>query len=237
MNTLIDQNESFMLEDNFIVGSSFTKKTYENLFRDKNIFVCSYGSAGNKLIDNIDAKVVEMQKLNQKKLIYVGQISVEKGVHYLINAISKLNVTLDLIGPIRRGQEEVFNTLVNKNSKITLHGPKKNSEIINILKNYSLFILPSLADNYSLAVSEALSQGLPVIVTDNCGNSDDILKYNLGYSVEAQSSVEISKAIEKFFDEFNYENFTIGLKSFFDKDQYPQDVMNVYKYLIKDQGN
>lgn len=235
VNTLINQNESFEYEENFIVGSSYTKETYLKVFPNSNIHVCSYGSAEIELSKNIENKINNFKSSRKYSLVYVGQVSLEKGVHYLIDALSSLNVSLDLIGPIRHGQEEIFENIISKNShKVNFLGPKTNLEVMSILKNYSLFVLPSLSDNYSIAVSEALSQGVPVIITKNCGNRDDIIKHGLGYVVEAGSSSELKNAITQFHEEFDFDKFFMGLKAFFNPSQesYSFKVNNIYKQII-----
>jgi len=51
-----------------------------------------------------------------------------------------------------------------------------------------LFVLPSLQDGCSIAVSQALKTGLPVIVSENTGNESIIKKNNCGYVVPVRNS-------------------------------------------------
>lgn len=43
-----------------------------------------------------------------------------------------------------------------------------------------MYLHPSFSDAYSLSVAEAMGVGLPVIVSENTGNSEVILQNNLG---------------------------------------------------------
>lgn len=227
INKMIDQNECFSFEDNFIVASEYTKRSYENKYPDKNFFICRYGPLGMKLSDS--SKIQKSK--NGKKIVFVGQICLEKGVQYLIEAVKDTEYTLDLIGPIRCEQIELFNNLLKNKSNINCLGPMRNSEVLNIIPEYNLFCLPSLSDNYSIAVVEALSCRIPVIVTENCGNADDILSFNLGFVVPIKCSSALSAAINKFQNEFNYEKFESGLNQFFSEENasiYPRSVIDVY---------
>ena len=100
INLMINQDEVFEFETNFIVPSEYTKATYLERFPDKHFYVCSYGSGGYKISPSIDSKISNSIARRLKKIVYVGQISIEKGVHYLIEAANMSGFDLILIGPI-----------------------------------------------------------------------------------------------------------------------------------------
>ena len=230
INKMINQNEVFEFEENFIVASEYTKNSYSKKFPDKNFYVCKYGPLGMKLAET--AKIVEFS--NHRKLVFVGQVCVEKGVHYLIEAVRQMDVQLDLIGPIRSEQYEIFRNLIDNSPNVTYLGSKRNSEVLSLLSNYSLFCLPSLSDNYSIAVVEALSKKIPVIVTTNCGNADDVIAFDLGVVVSIKSSEEITEALKHFTHGFDYLAFSRGLELFFSAENasnYPQSVLSVYRKI------
>lgn len=234
INTLINQNEAFEFEDNFIVASEYTKSTYLKLYPDANIHVCSYGPLNYSLAPGSLAKVESSASKKTKRIIFVGQVCLEKGVHILIEACSALRVSLTLVGPIRSGQEALFSKILSGNTWVTHLGGMRNSEVLSILSEYDIFSLPSFSDNYSLAVNEALSCGLPVLVTDNCGNKDDIVNFRLG-SVSKTGDVEDLMAnIDAMIRRFDYETFHAGLVDFFSDEnrlQYPKSVVSVYNGL------
>jgi len=234
-NTLIDQNEAFEFETDIIVASEYTKKSYLRLFPNKNIHICSYGSAGYQLVENV-GEIIEHRKGEvSTKIVFVGQVCVEKGVHYLLEAIESLDVSLDIIGPIKAGQEHVFQSVYN-NRKVNYIGPLRHSQVMSRLRGYDIFCLPSLSDNYSLAVVEALSKGIPVLITENCGNSKDVEDYRLGRVVKIKDSEGLSRAIENFKADFDYTAFKAGLDMFFSEDNklaYPRSVYQVYEKIMK----
>jgi glycosyltransferase involved in cell wall biosynthesis len=61
--------------------------------------------------------------------------------------------------------------------------------------------MPSLADSYGLVVSEAMSTGLPVIVSENTGMADLIRNGREGFVVPIRDSEKIAEKLT-----FLYEN-------------------------------
>lgn len=231
VNMMIDQNKAFEFEQNFLLASEFTKKSYQAKFPHAKYHICSYGPSGFRL----QKQPLSISRKKVLKFIYVGQVCVEKGVQNLLKAVSDMNVTVDLIGPFRNGQEKLFTQLIQENTNCMYHGPKRHSEVLQLLNGFDVFCLPSLADNYSLAVVEALSRGMPVIVTDNCGNADDVSKFNLGYVVKTSSVEAIKEAIESIHSKFVFDEFRHGINNFFSEDNiisYPKSVLEVYRKIM-----
>lgn len=232
-NLLIDQNFALQYEKNAIVASEFTARSYRHKYPNVNFHVCSYGPAGFKLAES--RRVISKMPACPR-ILYVGQVSLEKGVPYLIQATSKLNVSLDLVGPIKENQKEIFSGLLSSHKKCNHLGSKRNSEVLDLISAYDIFCLPSLADNYSLAVVEALSRGLPVVVTENCGNADDIIKFGLGCVANVCDTDSIVEAIKNLQNTFNSEHFNDGLERFFSNENlelYPRSVFDVYKKIVQ----
>ena len=229
INKLINQNEAFQFEYNFFVPSEFTANTYKVKYPNKNLFVVNYGVSGCDL--NVTA--LENSHIRNKNLrcIYVGQVCVEKGVHYLLDASIKTGSAIDIIGEVRKNQEHVFSKYSN-NSSIRFLGGLSNYEVKQSLSQYDLFILPSLSDSYSIATCEALSQGLPVIVTENCGIKNDIIENKLGYVCPIADSDRIAETIQSFSKNFDYGTFKNGVYEFFAKDTYIENVLDVYEKLV-----
>lgn len=87
-------------------------------------------------------------------------------------------------------------------------GQKNKQEIKSLLYDSDVFIFPSRAENFSVAVLEALSAGLPVVATI-CGGIRECINEKNGVlvSVEdisglAKSISEISKNIELYDKQF-----------------------------------
>ncbi|MFA6462262.1 MAG: glycosyltransferase family 4 protein [Candidatus Woesearchaeota archaeon] len=94
---------------------------------------------------------------------YVGRISKEKNVPVLLEAFNKLrnrrNNFLLMVGDGPDEQVQPF----KENSQCLVTGFVDNVE--DYLKAMDVFVMPSLTETTSLATLEAMSSGLPVVVT------------------------------------------------------------------------
>ncbi|MBT4651205.1 glycosyltransferase [Candidatus Woesearchaeota archaeon] len=99
----------------------------------------------------------------RKKVIgYVGRISKEKNASVLLKALDKIgekNVLLLMVGDGTKEMVEDFKN--NKRCKVT--GFTRDVE--DYYRAMDVFVMPSLTETTSLATLEAMSSGLPVVVT------------------------------------------------------------------------
>jgi glycosyltransferase involved in cell wall biosynthesis len=106
------------------------------------------------------------------RILFVGSISVRKGVRYLIEAFRRLqhpNKELWLVGPTSTpsGLEGM-----QIPAGVSFKGILKGSELQHAYRSSTLFCLPTLEEGLALVLGEALGNGLPVITTSNSGAED-----------------------------------------------------------------
>ena len=63
-----------------------------------------------------------------------------------------------------------------------------------------LFCLPSIAEGRALVMQEAMSQGLPIIITPNTGGADLVVPGETGFLVPIRSPEAIADRIQWFVD-------------------------------------
>jgi glycosyltransferase involved in cell wall biosynthesis len=119
---------------------------------------------------------------NSKNICFVGRLEVQKGVEYLIKAMDvikseKKDTKLFIIGDgqLRTPLEELCKKL-ELNDYINFAGSVNN--VLPYYHNSKIFVLPSISEGMPLTLLEAMSCGLPVIVTLVGGNKE-ILDSNL----------------------------------------------------------
>lgn len=208
INLMIDQNSAFTFEKNFCVPSNFTKQSYLQKFPDARIHVVGYGLMGRKV------KQVR-KKIERRRWVFVGQVCLEKGIHVLLDAMTELpELSLDIIGPLRQGQQKYFKDRFTQYNNVRWLGPKTNIDVKACLSEYDAFVLPSLADAYSIAVIEALSEGLPVVVTDHCGVADEVTAYGLGRVCKAGNVNSLISTLSEVTKDFDSVVFEQGLRQF-----------------------
>jgi len=105
-----------------------------------------------------------------KKFLYVGRFEPVKGVDILVNAWDKIvkqnqakNWSLTLIGSGSLKEElSLYDNVIVK--------PFMQPEnLIDEIKNYDCFILPSIFEPWALVLHEFSAAGLPIICSDVCG--------------------------------------------------------------------
>lgn len=190
--------KEYELSDYIIVSSNFVKKTLTDYGIEKNkIKVLPYGCDTSKFfpIKKNDSKF---------RIIYVGQINIRKGVHYLIEAHKKLNIPdleLVLIGNIDESIKALIKPEDFHKNNIVYHKYIENHNLVNYYNQADIFILPSLSEAFGLVLLEAMACGLPVIVTKNVGASE-LIKHNVeGLIINAYSSEEIKNSILELYND------------------------------------
>src|SRR5208337_5020085 len=70
-----------------------------------------------------------------------------------------------------------------------------HSRVHELYQEADVFVIPSLADSYPLVVLEALSAGLPVIVSENTGTGDIIRNGREGFVVPIRNHQAIAEKL------------------------------------------
>ncbi|OUR72759.1 glycosyl transferase [Methylophaga sp. 41_12_T18] len=108
-------------------------------------------------------------RLYKKKYLYVGRLSEEKNLTYLVQTFNELDdVELTIVGtgPLK----EKLENLAKQN--IYFHGQVDNAQLKSFYMENDFLILPSLREPWGLVVEEALYFGLPVVISNKCGASE-----------------------------------------------------------------
>ncbi|WP_279001804.1 glycosyltransferase family 4 protein [Thomasclavelia cocleata] len=178
----------------FLAGSIFVKESLKYAGVDENkIYVCPYGS-------NFPIKKgKEFFNYTPLKLIYVGNVTAMKGIYYLLEAIMRFDkneVSLVLVGNYDNSKGE-FNKYLSHTNFI---GAVPHFEVEDYLSKAEVFIMPSLGEGFNLSIVEALSLGLPCIVSKNTGVSDFIIDKENGLLFDIQNIDEITYCIQWILD-------------------------------------
>jgi glycosyltransferase involved in cell wall biosynthesis len=101
------------------------------------------------------------------KVVSVGNLRLIKNMPYLIEALRELpqeKISLDIYGegPVREELSSMIESYELKN--VRLMG--RRNDIYNVLPEYDVYVSPSTVEGFGIAVAEAMSVGLPVIVSD-----------------------------------------------------------------------
>ena len=135
------------------------------------------------------------------RVLYVGQISVRKGLRYLFEAFERLGhprKELWIAGP-RAKETGIENLTLPPGTRFL--GELKGDELAQAYRDSTVFVLPTVEEGLALVLGEALSFGLPVITTENSGGADLFQEGQEGFLVSIRSSEAIAEKLQLLADD------------------------------------
>ena len=100
-------------------------------------------------------------------VLFAGTVIERKGPQYLLDAAARFpNATFRLVGASREGFDEVLRQKIKQSGlkNVTLDGPKTQSQLVEIMRESDIFLLPSRLEGIPKVTLEAAATGLPCIV-------------------------------------------------------------------------
>ncbi|HAS6354554.1 TPA: glycosyltransferase [Vibrio vulnificus] len=161
-------------------------KWFSRFFSPKKLFKFQY-FVENGFVDEINPQS------DTKKLIYIGQLSKRKNVSLLLEVLSFIKDThwhLDIVGVGPEYHNLVSFLEVNDIlNRVSFLNTIDNENVRRMLSgDYDCLILPSKFDGWGAVCSEALSNGVPIIVSEQCGASILVKEYgNFGFCYDGSA--------------------------------------------------
>jgi glycosyltransferase involved in cell wall biosynthesis len=175
----------------------------------------------------LNLKISLSIKPSEIVFLFAGKFIEVKSPFLLINAFVNLkkqnsNVRLLFVG---NGilENEIIKTLnefpVDISSSITLLSFQDQVQMKLLYRVADVFVLPSKSETWGLSVNEALACGTPVLVSDKCGSSIDLIKEDLnGLVFKSEDSQNLLQQMQKMCnDDFRKQlaaNTRVSLKKY-----------------------
>jgi glycosyltransferase involved in cell wall biosynthesis len=149
------------------------------------------------------------------RLVNMARISKEKGTLRLLEVLKQVThpLSLDLYGSV---YDENYWTACQEAIKdlpahirVTYKGVAESSKVPDILRGYHFFVMLSEGENFGHAILEALSVGLPVIISNNTPWRN-LAEKQVGWDLEladTQAIVEVLNAVA-LMDEASYATYS-----------------------------
>jgi len=177
--------------DIIICPSHFVKQSIPaHIAEKKSIHIIPYGC---HTLKNQPQKKEE----GSLKVLFAGSMSQRKGLADVFSAFRQLHTRqaeLHILGAIiapmafYRAQYPDFH----------YHPPRPHTDVLRLMRNCDVLLLPSLVEGRALVQLEALSCGLPLIITPNTGGDDLIEEGITGFQVPIRSPEAIAAKINWF---------------------------------------
>ncbi|MDT5271696.1 MAG: hypothetical protein QOH49_3882 [Acidobacteriota bacterium] len=150
------------------------------------------------------ARSPQVRRSGRVEVVFVGQLVKRKGLDLLLEAIRPLfaehpGLHLTLIGGGEMREElEGQAAALGLAGRVAFDGTISSDEVRERMAEADLAVLPSRWDGWGLVVNEALSVGVPVILSDRCGASDLIRDGVNGYVFRSEDVDDLNRKFTQF---------------------------------------
>lgn len=188
---LAELDRELQMADSIIVPSSIIR---DSLLKygcpDDKIRLIPYGFPATR---EKQYRILQSTKL---RLLYVGNLSQIKGLSYMFEAVEQLSdrVSLTIIGSLPGCGGEIVTPYLQRHHYL---GTRPHAEILQAMQEHDLLLFPTLCDGYGLVLTEAMSQGTPVVATANCCAADIIRHGHNGWLVPIADTQAIITLLEE----------------------------------------
>ncbi len=181
-------DKELLLADKVVVASQYTKQSLEKFgFDGSKVKVIPYG------FPDVTPKEY-FRNRNRIKLLFVGSLGIRKGLKYLIQALDGLNDRIELTIV---GGGECSLALRNAMQPHRHIKTLPHNEVLNLMREADLFVFPTLSEGFGMVVTEAMSQGTPVITTPNGCGGDLIVDGENGWLVPTGDSLALRHKLKE----------------------------------------
>ncbi len=131
------------------------------------------------------------------RFLFVGAVALHKGVHHLLAAWKSLGVPegtafLEIVGDVTLPPA----ALRHLPESVHFTGRLESDEVLQRYRQADALVFPTLCDGFGMVVTEAFSQGLPVITTPRAGAADLVRAGVNGFIVPAADPETLARTLD-----------------------------------------
>ncbi|MEP6978871.1 MAG: glycosyltransferase family 4 protein [Thermoleophilia bacterium] len=128
--------------------------------------------------------------------LYAGRLDREKGLDTLLRAFASVPGELVLAGS--GSEEQRLRALAG--DRVSFSGAVGREEIVRLLAEADVFVLPSRSEPWGMVLNEAAAAGLPLVATDGVGAAYDLIDGN-GVRVPVDDDRALAAALRRFAED------------------------------------
>lgn len=189
------------LADVVVGPGSFVMDSLPSWASGKRRVVCPFGSPEEEDLAGIERSEAERElrrKLGKPlRVLFAGSMSQRKGLGDLFGAMKMLgrnDAELVVMGSL----QEPMSFYQGQLGSFTYEPGRPHGDVLKLMRSCDVFCLPSIVEGRALVMQEAMSQGLPLIITPNTGGEDLVITGKTGFLVPICSPEMIAERIEWF---------------------------------------
>jgi glycosyltransferase involved in cell wall biosynthesis len=186
---------------------------------------------------------VQIKKLNltpRKYILFASRLVRDKGAHYLIPAFRRIKTDFNLViagdVPNETQYKKKLLELAGDDNRIIFPGFVEGRLLEELFSNAGLYVQPSEIEGLSIALLEAMSYGIPSLVSDIPENLEAI--GDCGMAFKNKNIDDLSEKINFFIKNVNLKN-TLSERSiqrvrvFYSWDSIAKEFANYYKEIME----
>lgn len=142
-------------------------------------------------------------QLRQRRyILFLSRLHYKKGLDYLIEAFAAVAAKIDDVDLVVAGPDDGARAQLERDiqrlqldQRVHLTGPLYGRDKLAALVDAYCFCLPSRQEGFSIAITEALACGTPVVISEPC-NFPEVAEVNAGRVVELRADLVADALVE-----------------------------------------
>jgi glycosyltransferase involved in cell wall biosynthesis len=149
------------------------------------------------------ADVPELKRLPEGDfLLFVGDMSADKGLHVLLRAYGMLREELDSIWPLVIIGRQLAGTPYELPPGVITLGRMPHAAVMEAWRRSTIALVPSVwAEPFGIVAIEAMLAGKPLVASDTGGLSDIVLDGETGLLVPPGDAAALAQAVRRLVDD------------------------------------
>jgi glycosyltransferase involved in cell wall biosynthesis len=193
---LARKTQELELADVVVTPSTFVRDSLPTWAREKPTIMVPFGSPTSL---SADLPTTAQRASRPLRVLFVGALGQRKGLGDLFEAVKLLNrpdLELVLLGtplaPLDFYRQQL--------PQLTYEPGRPHDQVLALMRTCDVFCLPSIVEGRALVMQEAMSQGLPLLITPNTGGEDLVEEGRTGFLVPIRSPEAIAEKLTWFLD-------------------------------------
>ena len=164
----------------------------DDLRKEKYSYVAPFGTPQS----SISRSPIPPKAKESVSFLFVGSMSQRKGLADLFEAFRNLDSSQAEL--LVLGAPLMPMAFYQQQANFTYKPPCSHGEVLRLMQICDILVLPSIAEGRALVQQEAMSQGMPILVTSNAGGEDLVKEEETGLLVPPSSPDILAEKIEWF---------------------------------------
>lgn len=186
---------------------------------------------------------------SEAKIVYIGRLEIHiKGLDLMLEAIASVadfmrekSATLNIYGPEILNWTEEINSIISEKSIgdiVKLNSAITGYEKEKVLLESDIFMQTSRTEGMPMSILEAMSYGIPCLITKGTNMGDFAEQHNSGWVAETNAE-SIAETIKKaILDRENWKNKSFNARNLVEKEfsweKVSSETVKVYEDIIRE---